>query len=190
MAQEETDRLHQDLQRQWEPMDELCGGRNDLIRLRFGGEHVVKVKRSLLFQFKGSMLTSMFSRCFKEQFDQDQQRSALFDCRQPHDAPHRVPAPPQGYGRRGRGAPAANESEKQGAWRAMLMFVGLTNALYSTTILRGNHANVRSPTSTARLSVSASPAVFVQRSRTSPFPRRARQRTGGLGLGRVKEGDR
>merc|ERR1719414_7414 len=110
-------------------MLKLGVGNSDLIGLNFGGEQVVKVKRSLLLQFEGSMLASMFSGRYDDQLDRDEQGNAFFD----YSAGLMVPLVE--YLRLSRDTPRGEEvplphieDERRGAWMAMLSFLGLKDA--------------------------------------------------------------
>ena len=59
-------------------VDKLAG-ENDIVGLNFGGERLVKVKRSLLLQFKGSLLAQLFSAPRAALLDRDDQGNIFLD---------------------------------------------------------------------------------------------------------------
>merc|ERR1719245_1825361 len=127
-------------------MHKLGAGRSDVVGLNFGGEQVVRVKRSILLQFAGSMLASMFSGRYEDQLDWDEHGNVFLDysagimmplveflrLRRDVGGAEQVPVP-------------EIEGQKQEAWMAMLTFFGLKDALYptSTTAFRGVHLDVK-----------------------------------------------
>merc|ERR1711933_232047 len=52
---------------------------NDIVGLNMGGEKTVQVKRSLLTQFDGSFLASMFSGRWEDQITRDKDGNTFFD---------------------------------------------------------------------------------------------------------------
>lgn len=112
---------------------------NDLVSINMGGEKFVTVKRSLLWQFEGTMLERMFSGRHEDTMDRDSQGRVFFDYsphvmmplidflrlhrdRQPNDqkAP-RLPDSPR-------------EKSQKEAWHLMLDFFGFGLLQFRTSI--------------------------------------------------------
>mmetsp|Transcript_23745 Transcript_23745/g.55377 ORF Transcript_23745/g.55377 Transcript_23745/m.55377 type:complete len:374 (-) Transcript_23745:103-1224(-) len=109
-------------------------GLNDIIGLNFGGERVVKVKRSLLLQFEESMLARMFSGRHEDSLDRDESGNVFFDyspnimlpliefLRLHRDLPPEAPD---------RLTPPEIAARDKTAWDAMTEFMGLKEILSS-----------------------------------------------------------
>jgi hypothetical protein len=76
---EELDKQRAEFEEEKQIMMRPNVGRNDLIGLNFGGEKIVKVKRSLLLQFEHSMLARMFSGRYEDSLDRDDDGNVFLD---------------------------------------------------------------------------------------------------------------
>jgi len=141
---EEVERLHGKLLEEKSTMMKPGSGPNDIVGLNFGGELVVKVKRSLLCQFEDSMLAGMFSGRHDDRLDRDEQGNVFLDYSPRVMSPlidflrlYRDVAPTGGSV-----MPPVVPAADHLAWCAMLEFFGLKEVLLPPTIFQGVQHNV------------------------------------------------